>query len=637
MNAFAANWLAVLGLSLTLGLAPAALGADKAEVLYEAQTNTPAAAAKQEANGPLVAAKVDPLIKGVKEGQATPDSVPVVSDGGLPAAPQPEAISIISEENRKLVESDELTRQALSKLDEPIEESMVFVNTDLQNVIRMLGKRMDINFIFDSADINGKVTMSLQNIRLRDALDSILSSRKLAIVADHSGIFRIVPQERVGRKLVETKTEVIQLRWISAVDLAKTMEPFLTEAGTLKANEESNSLIVTDVPPQIVVIRDLIDKIDLPERQVVIEARLVDINIGAAKELGTKWSVQQTDTKTKTKSAFLDQHALRTRRSFSTDASGNITEKIEQVLGTGSGSVVGDQTIVRDASGNIVSRIDNLVDIKNILANPGVTYASQQVVEKLAQGFDFTGGRGTLSFGQKVGIFGGEYDLNAVFTALERRNVVEVLANPRVTTLNNVPANIKILEKIPYVQASGASSSGTQIPTIEFEKAGVEIQAKPIITPDGFVRLEIQLKQMIFRERVGGGALDPPAIDEREANTNVIVQDQNTVVLGGLRQVRKLEGIDGVPWLHRIPLLGWLFKDKNYDQSKTELVLMMTPRIIRDKANLTDHETKLYNKIDANWHLPDYFFDDVKSSDDTLDGAAKKKKAEAAPAAEKKS
>lgn len=458
---------------------------------------------------------------------------------------RPEKIEV----NFKEPESDILTKQAMDKLDVMV-ESLEFANADLQNVIRIIGERLNINFIFDAQDIDGKVTLRLRNIRLRDALDSILSTRKLAIIADKSGIFRIVPQERVGRKTVETKTEVLTLNWISAKDLIKTIKPFLSEdVGKMEFNEESNTLLLTDVPPQIEVVKNLIKQIDTPERQVLIEARLVDINIGAIRELGTQWTMSKT-----TPSSDL-------------------------------------------------AAIGNSADTLG-------------VVNMLNEGLGFNKGKGTLALGEKVGIFGSNYNLNAVFTALENRNVVEILANPRVTTLNNVPAQISIMEKIPYQTATPSSSKDSNTPVIEFEKAGVDIKVKPIITPNGFIRMDIKLIQTINRGRVGDDPLGPPLIDERNAETNVIVKDANTVVLGGLRQVRKNETINGVPWLHRVPFFGWLFKDKSYDQSKTELVLMMTPKIITDTLKMTGRENQLYKKIDVDWHLPDYFLDDTKGPDD---------------------
>ena len=162
----------------------------------------------------------------------------------------------------------------------------------------------------------------------------------------------------------------------------------------------------------------------------------------------------------------------------------------------------------------------------------------------------------------------------------------------------------------PTAQAVAVTGSGTAIPTIEFEKTGEDIQVKPIITPDGYIRLEIKLKQMILNGRAGPGQLDPPIIDERDANTNVIVKNNNTVVLGGLREQNRTELTYGVPWVQDIPLIGWLFKNKNNDKKKTELVLMVTPQIIADKVTMTDKEKFWYDRIDNDWHLPDYFFED---------------------------
>lgn len=554
------SWLATVGLALSLGIGAASPAlADEAqlipvakqapaEVMVAQASDAPAAPAAQvEESAPVAGAE----IKSTSEGKT------------------PEKIEVTFEES----EQDILTKQALEKLDVVI-ESLEFSNADLRNVIRIIGERLNINFIFDAEDIQGKVTLRLRNIRLRDALDSILTTRKLAIVPDDSGIFRIVPQERVGRKSVETRTEVIQLNWINAQDVQKTMEPFVSEdVGVIVANEESNSLIITDVPPQIEVVRNLITQIDIPERQVMIEARLADINIGKAREFSTNWSMSK-----------LNEGRDWQEGTF-------VVDDINQETGL------------------------------PILKAAKIPYADQlDVVNNLLEGFSMSGGKGTMAFGEQVSLFGNDYSINAAFTALENNNVVEILANPRVTTLNNVPAKIQIIERIPYIEAVQGPTQGTTVAEVEFEEAGVNIMAKPIITPNGFVRMEIELEQRIFRERVGGGALDPPAIDVRDAETNVIVEDKSTVVLGGLRQKRKLEGTDGLPWFSQIPLIGWLFKDKIYDQRKTELVLMMTPTIIAKSTTLTDQEQYWYDKIDNDWHLPDYFFDETKMDTDNQPG-----------------
>jgi type IV pilus assembly protein PilQ len=489
-------------------------------------------------------------------------------------------------------EEDVLTRAAMDKLDAEI-GSLTFKETDLSDVIRFIGKKLDLNFIFDADVVKGKVTLTFRNVRVRDALNSILTAQKLAMVPDNSGIFRIVPQDRVGGKEIETRTEVIQMNWVAAEDVMKTMSPFLSDNGKMEINEESNVIIITDVPPNLVNIKDLITRIDLPERQVMIEARLVDINIGALRNLGTRWTatkVNENAVRSVTSSeAFIDSDGIY-------GPVGGVARTLtrEDFLGGGS---LGSAAVT--GAGPLAALAPTR------LANAG------GLVPVLLEGIGFSGSQGSLSLGDTIGIFGDTYDVNMTFEALETRGIVEILANPRVTTLNNVPAQISIIEKIPYAEAvQGPSQNSTTI-EIEFERAGVDINVRPIITPNGFVRMEISLSQMIFRERVGTDPLAPPRIDERNADTNVIVSSGNTVVLGGLRQIRKLEGTQAVPWLHQIPLLGWLFKSKNYDQEKTELVLMVTPRVIEEGVSLTDHEKELYDKIETQWHLPDKWMDDV--------------------------
>lgn len=470
-------------------------------------------------------------------------------------------------------ENDILTQQAVAKLDEVV-ESLVFSNADLGNVIRLIGERLDMNFIFDADDIHGNVTMRLNNVRLRDALDSILSTRELAMIVDPSGIFRIVPQEQVGKTSIETKTEVIQLNWVSAVDTKETIAAFVSDdVGKIESNEESNLLIVTDVPPNIEIIKGLIAHIDKPERQVEIEARLVDINIGALRDLGTEWTVAKDNEAS-------DWY-------LPSELKDDLNE-----LGWDSDDLTVDYT---DALG---------------------------VVNNMTEGIGFNStSAGTLALGESIGIFGDMYNFNAVFTALESRGIVEVLASPRVTTLNNVPASIEIIENIPYTEAQQSTSSDDSAVTVEFEQAGVRIQVKPIITPNGFVNMNVNLEQAIYRERVGldsngTSALAPPRIDERNAETNVIVGTGETVALGGLRQVRSVEDITGVPFLHQIPIIGWLFKTKSNDQDRTELVLMITPNILETSIAMRDRDQELYDRIDTKWHLPDYFMDDVSNVED---------------------
>jgi type II secretory pathway component GspD/PulD (secretin) len=197
-----------------------------------------------------------------------------------------------------------------------------------------------------------------------------------------------------------------------------------------------------------------------------------------------------------------------------------------------------------------------------------------------------------------------------VLTALETRSMVQVLASPRVTTLNNVPASIEIKDEIPWQQAQ--TNNNTTSFNIRFEDVGVRIGVTPIITPNDFVRLNIDLSQRIDRGRVGTEELSPLRVSTRTASSSVIVPNRNTVVIGGLRQLGAREVTRAVPWVNRIPIFGWLFKNRRNDADRTNLVLMITPEIV-EEATPTDVEQQLYNRLDDQWDMPDYFLDDMSN------------------------
>lgn len=446
--------------------------------------------------------------------------------------------------------------------------SLDFKNADIQNVVRLVARRTGLNILLDPSEVSGTITLSLENVRLGHALDNILKVNKLAYVIESGDIVRIVPESRVGRGEVETTTEVIELNWRNAEDVAKTFEKFLTPHGSMKANDESQSLIITDVPPNIEKLKALIKQIDHGDRQVKIEARLVDLQVEAAKNFTTSWSMAKLNN---------DAGAL-----------------LNGATGA-AGAVKAVTDLATSADGVPLSTVGGVMPV-------------------LVEGVGVNGGQGTFQFGSVIGIFGDEYNLNATLTALEERHVAQVLASPRVTTLNNVPASINIIRRIPYVTQSLSAGGGVSA-EVKFEDAGVKIKVKPIITPSGYIRLDMNLDQTIFRGRVGSHPLDPPLIDVRKSDSTVIVKSKNTVVLGGLRGQESQERIQGVPWLYRIPLIGWAFKDKSDGRLKTDLVLMVTPDMV-EEALINDVEKEQYDRIDTEWHLPDYFNDDVETQDD---------------------
>ncbi|MBI3735778.1 secretin and TonB N-terminal domain-containing protein, partial [Candidatus Sumerlaeota bacterium] len=420
-------------------------------------------------------------------------------------------------------------------------------DAEFQNIIRLIALKTGINILLDQEEIDGKkrLTFQLKNVPLGYALDTILKTHKLAYILEDGGIIRIVPESRVGREAVETHTEIIELNWRDARDIETTFKTFLSTHGSMKSNDEAQAIIITDVPPHVERIKALIRQIDRPDRQVVIEARLVDVQLESLRNFTTRWSLSKTNNL---------RNVTGTRTTTNTgSASSSITRDITSVTDPFSGLT---ETTTSGPSGTLSSNSSSQVT-DSLLQALGASDPIAGVASVLAEGFGFNAGNGrtpTLQFGSTVGIFGDKFTLDATLTALENRQLVEVLSSPRVTTLNNVTANINIIQRIPYTQ--GEIVAQQAVITIRFEEAGEKIAVKPVITPDGHIRLDISLTQDIFRGRVGPGDLDPPLIDERMAKSTVIVKDKNTVVLGGLRGLRTAEIIDAFPWLHRIPVIG---------------------------------------------------------------------------------
>lgn len=497
-------------------------------------------------------------------------------------------------ESQKLSRANEILNSNVEVLD--------FRDAELQDILRLIAAKSKLNIIMNPQGVSGKITLHLEDVRLGVALDNILKINGLAyVVESDQNIVRIVPAASVGIEEVETRTEIIQINWVDATVLQQTLSNFVSENGKIIANEDTNALIVTDTPPTLAIIKGLVQEIDVPERQVLVEARLVDMQIGAVRSIGISWDMWRNDAHGNSPYT-LDTLGALNGRTYYNESAENERTITQEILGqiwddtqtppTWIPGVVGTDTTVFESAA-LTPAIDLL------RGNLGV--------DNQGKGLDW-------ALGDVVSIFGQTFNLGARLQALEDRNLVETLANPRIMTLNNIEAKIQIIRRIPYTEAVTGVSGATTL-EVEFEDAGVDIGVTPIITPNGFVRMGIDTKQMIFRGRAASGDLTPPLIDLRNASTNVICRSSETVMLGGLRELRIAEQSEGIPWFSQIPVLGWLFKNKTNDQSKTELYLFVTPTIVEEFALSSDEKGK-YDRIDVKWHLPDYYFDDVKMDSD---------------------
>ncbi len=435
--------------------------------------------------------------------------------------------------------------------------SVSFKDAPLDAFIRTLAAQAELNILFDPNDVKGSVSVELKNVRLGVVLENVLKVNGLAYIPLEDGILRIVRASVVGKTEVELKTEVIVLNWVKSKDLNTTLRPFISPNGQITSNDENNSIIVTDTPPNLENVRQLIAELDVPEKQVMIEMHLVDVLQDFNKAHGANWSLKA-----------LELEPLTT---------------VKQLV---NGQEV---DVIVPKSGSLFDTIG----FNSPLQNPVSTMAGASYL---------------------TDILGKDFLLDIGIQANNKVDFAQVLANPRVITLNNLEAVIDIQDQIPFIQGEQAQQGGALEPVqrIEYMEAGERITVTPTITANGYVRMQIEVLQDVFRAREGPGALAPPRIDSREATTNVIVRDGSTIALGGLQGHRMIEGREGTPWLMDVPVLRWLFQSKKQNITRSTLYLFVRPTIIPVEASeLAEDEKFWFDGVDRNWSVPDEFMDDV--------------------------
>lgn len=458
-------------------------------------------------------------------------------------------------------DSSGLLSQSLNRVNEKLQErtrGIDFKDADMWTVLKSFARQTQTNIMANPTHVKGKVSLSLQNVTYGEVLDSLLKTSDLTYTVEPGNIIRIV--KRPADEKVDYVTEVVYINWVSAEEVAKVIGPIFGAGESRGGGGGGGAMLSTASAANAVVIRakaedirrmqEMIKKIDAPQKQVKMEVRMVDLTEDASRQLGFRTGIQSAAT----------------RPVRSVDGESGLVNSVDQFRTTGG------------------------------VGNSG------------------TGSGLNLTHLTGAQFLGNRYDLTMQLNALELRNEATVLANPVVMSLDNQPARIEIIRKIPYLSAQQGGDSG--VVTVETKDSGIRVDITPRITNNGYVQMEVRPEQLIFRElfavQSGGVTFtDFPLVDERRVITSVIVKDEETVALGGLRQFESRESNSGAPFLLRVPVLSWLFKNTNSSQVRTELVLFVTPRILKDKMPTT-YETALYDKIDYNWDLPDYYYDQVK-------------------------
>ncbi len=432
-----------------------------------------------------------------------------------------------------------------------------FQDIETRAVLQLLAETSGQNIVV-SDTVQGNVTLRLQNVPWDQAMDIVLRTKGLDKRQEGNVIFVAPTDELQAREkqmlesqkqiteLSPVRTEYLQVNYAKASDLAgliqsKGKSSLLSDRGSVSVDDRTNTLLLADTAERLADIRRLVSTLDIPVKQVLIEARIVIVNDTFSRELGVKFG-----------SAFVgnygsDDGLMWVGNNGLNSATGNRGPIISP---NGPGGVGVDGNSV--ATGPAPDRY--LVNLP--IANPAL---------KLA-----------------MTLLDSDYVVDLEITAAQREGRGEVISAPRVITANGQEAYIEQGREIPYQESASSGATTTQ-----FKKAVLSLTVTPQITPDD--RLILDLK--VTKDSVGqfvpsatGGLV--PSIDTREITTQVLVNDGQTVVLGGILETDNRDDVTKVPFLGDVPGLGVFFRSKAKREEKNELLIFVTPKILREGANI---------------------------------------------------
>jgi type IV pilus assembly protein PilQ len=411
--------------------------------------------------------------------------------------------------------------------------SFEFKDIDIHNLLRIIAEVSKRNIVV-ADDVSGKVTIRLRNVPWDQALDLILRSKGLG-QEELGNIVRVAPlatlQAEASARLERKKNlelaqdltvQLMPVNYATASEMATRVKEVLSARGTVTVDTRTNTLIVRDLAQYMGKARSLVQSLDLQTPQVMIESRIVEANTTFGREVGIQWGGQGNLS----------------------PASGNPTGLIFPNTVSVAGGISGGAT-------------------------QGTAAAPQYAVSLPVGAGDGAGGALGFIFGSA----GGALQLNLRLSAAETNGTVKTISAPKVTTLDNAQARISQGVSIPFSQVSAAGAN------TQFVEARLSLDVTPHITQDGSVLMQIRAENN-QPDGANTGANGQPAIQRKEAATNVLVKDGDTTVIGGIYTRFGSVSENSVPILGKIPIIGFFFRRHIERDTKTELLIFITPRIL---------------------------------------------------------
>ncbi|HEX3604071.1 MAG TPA: type IV pilus secretin PilQ [Steroidobacteraceae bacterium] len=427
-----------------------------------------------------------------------------------------------------------------------------FQDIDVRSVLQLLADTSGQNIVV-SDSVSGNLTLRLQNVPWDQALDIVLRTKGLD-KRRQDNVIIIGPTEELAtrekaelaahkevQELSPTHTEFMQVNYAKVTDLAKLIktanakDSMLSPRGSLSVDERTNTLLVQDTSDKLADIRRLVQTLDVPVKQVLIEARIVIVSDTFERDLGAQLGL--TD--------------------FSTIGGNG--------LFTVSGTNVGTDSMLSSAFPPSSAKPSGFINFPTLDNRYQVNLPAANT-------------NGSLAFS----LLQGSHLIDLQLTAAQNEGKSETISSPRVITANQKQATIMQGVEIPYQESASSGATTTQ-----FKDAVLKLKVTPLITPDNRVILDLDVSDDSVGQQVTsatGGSV--PSIDTRQIITQVLVNDGQTVVLGGILDTVKSTSANKVPFLADIPVLGYLFRSTINVNNKTELLIFITPKILREGSNL---------------------------------------------------
>jgi type IV pilus assembly protein PilQ len=431
-----------------------------------------------------------------------------------------------------------------------------FQDIESRAVLQLLADASGQNIVVADS-VQGSVTLRLQNVPWDQALDIVLRTKGLDKRRDGNVIIVAPADELAAREkadlaakkdiqeLAPLRSEYLQVNYAKAADLAELIKSqggsLLSGRGSVAVDERTNTLLLQDTVDRLTDVRRLVGTLDIPVRQVLIEARIVIVNDDFSRELGVRAGVTGFDSSTTN------------REIYATSGSAQATDTI---LAGSLDSLQSNGTVFPTEIPTGTAGAPQRYNVNLPVANPAGRLATM--------------------------ILSSDFIVDLELSAAQAEGRGEIVSSPRVITSNQREASIEQGVEIPYQEA--ASSGAT---TIQFKKAVLSLKVTPQITPDNRIILDLNVKKdSVGQVVVSSGGVNVPSIDTREVTTQVLVNDGQTIVLGGIFETEKRDTVRKVPLIGDVPVIGRLFKTTLNSNNKDELLIFVTPKILREGVSV---------------------------------------------------